>query len=49
MFVNNQIWPVYADPVKGAWYQYLIGGVVMVLTTVGMYLLVRRTKGFEKN
>ena len=48
MFVNNQIWPVYGDPVKGVWYQYLIGGIVMVLTTVGMYLLVRRTKVFEK-
>lgn len=49
MFVNNQIWPVYSDPAKSVWYQYLIGGIVMVLTTIGMYLLVRRTKGFEKN
>ena len=49
MFVNNQIWPEYSDPVKGAWYQYLIGGIVLVATTIIMYLLVRRTKGFEKN
>ena len=49
MFLNNQIWPTYSNPNNNQPWQFIVGGIVLVLAAVGMWLLIRRTKAFQKN
>ncbi len=44
MFFNNDMYLVYTDPVLGAWYQYLIGGILLIGVAALTFILLRKTE-----
>ncbi len=49
MFVNNQMYAVYASEGTNAWWQFLVGALLFVGVAVGGYFLLRKTKSNRQN
>ena len=40
MFLNQEMYGVYTSPATNAWWQFAIGGVLLIASCVGTYLLI---------
>lgn len=42
MFVNNQMYDVYHNPMVNQWWQFLVGGIALVAMAILTFILIRR-------
>ena len=48
MFLNNDMWGVYTNPQTNAWWQFVLGGVLLIAVAIGTYFLIRRAHKLAK-